>query len=64
MTNYIIFTKTNLNLSQTYFQNERRGRKTYKVKTREDLLQKVKELIEKGEIITEICTTLGTSVDV
>lgn len=64
MANYIIFTKTNLNLSQTYFQNERRGRKTYKVKTREDLLQKIKELIKKGEIITEIRTALGTSVDV
>lgn len=62
MAKYIIFTKSNVNLNKTYFQNERRGRKAYKLKTREEVHEKIKELMAKGETIVEICTNLGTSV--
>lgn len=62
MAKYIIFTKSNINLNKTYFQNETRGRKAYELKTREEAHEKIKELMAKGETIVEIRTNLGTSV--
>lgn len=62
MAKYIIFTKSNINLNKTYFQNERRGQKAHEIETREEVREKIKELTAKGETIVEICTNLGTRV--